>query len=253
MSKENQTPKRSLPQRFQNWLHDAPLTRKLSVLLLLTGTVLLLYYVTVNYLPKLLRELSYSENLDIVSVDAIDLIPIAEQTDEIYAHYNYPQGKMFVTTQRKEYQDGDLYLSVPRLGYEGPVLSGTSENVIRKGPGLYNYSPLPSYGNPNVSIAAHRGIYGAEFYKIDTFQPGDAILVWYDGYQFIYQYRDTKVVNLTDWSPIYCTDQNTITLTTCDMDNNVDRWVVTGDLVSVRRADPGEHCYKEQSKYGKIG
>ncbi|MDO5601411.1 MAG: class E sortase [Oscillospiraceae bacterium] len=253
MSRQTPAEKQPVFRRAARWLKGLSATRKLSLLLTAAGICLIAYYVCVNYLPKLLRELSINENLDIVSVDAMDLVPISEQTDEIYAHYVYPENSMFVTAQRKAFSDGDLYLSVPRLGYEGPVLDGTSENVLKRGPGLYQYSPLPSYGNPNVSIAGHRGVYGAEFYKIDTFEPGDAIILWYDGYVFVYEYRSTQVVTLTDWTPIYCSDENTVTLTTCDMNNNTDRWVVTGVLVSVRRAQPEGPCYKEVSDYGKAG
>lgn len=249
----NAAAKQPFFRRVAHWFKNLPVTRKLSVVLVALGAGLLIYYLCVNYLPKLLRELSVNESLDIVSVDAMDLVPISQQTNEIYAHYVYPEDKMFVTAQRKAFSDGDLYLSVPRLGYDGPVLNGTSESILKRGPGLYQYSPLPSYGNPNVSIAGHRGVYGAEFYKIDTFEPGDALILWYDGYEFIYEYRDTQVVTLTDWAPIYCSGENTLTLTTCDMNNNTDRWVVTGTLVAVRRAQPGDPCYKEVSDYGKAG
>ncbi|MEG2770447.1 MAG: class E sortase, partial [Oscillospiraceae bacterium] len=133
------------------------------------------------------------------------------------------------------------------LNYTGPVLNGTQNSVIKRGVGLYSYSPMPSFGNPNVCIAGHRGVYGAEFYKLDKMQDGDLIYLYYDGFEFIYKYDNTKVVTLDNWKSIFCGDESSVTLTTCAMDNNVDRIIVTGKLVSVRECEKEEEYYKEPS------
>ncbi len=214
----------------------------LSFVLIMAGVCMISYYCFVNILPKIVREIEYSRSGDVVTLDSLDLKPISELEDS-YAYYQYPTDKLFKSVQRQNYQDGDLYLYVPRLNYEGKVLDGTSNSVLKRGIGLYNYSPLPSFGNPNVSIAGHRGVSGAEFYKLDEMREGDLVYLYYDGYEFIYTFASMNVVNLNNWSSIYCSDQSSVTLTTCAMDNNVERIIVTAHLVSVRECLNTEKYY----------
>ena len=109
--------------------------------------------------------------------------------------------------------------------------------MLKHGVGLYNYSALPSYGNPNVCIAGHRGVYGAEFYNIDKFEEGDLLYLEYDGYLFTSQYIETVTVPVDDWGMMYCTDYSAITLSSCQMEGDTERICVRGKLL---KAEPLE-------------
>lgn len=67
-------------------------------------------------------------------------------------------------------------ITIPALGVDEIVVAGIGVDDLRKGPGLYDFSPLP--GQPgNASIAGHRTTYGAPFKRIDELKPDDEIIV----------------------------------------------------------------------------
>lgn len=217
----------------QHWNKKSK-SEKISFLLILAGLLLVLYYLIVNWLPKWYRQFTYIENLDMVANDSSAYRPVPILLpDDVYYRFTYPTDSLFTTEERTSYQSGDLLLRVPRLGYEGTVVDGTTDANLKKGPGLYKNSALPSFGNPNVCIAAHRGVYGAEFYYIDKITTGDQIYLEYDNYLFTYDYVETVVVPADDWSLMYCTDYSAITLSSCQLTNSTERICVRGKLRSV--------------------
>lgn len=128
----------------------------------------------------------------------------------------YPEGKLFVTSGRARYESGTMFLTVERLGLqEIPVLGDVTEETLKHGVGLYDYSQTPGTGNRNVSIAGHRDIYNMEFYQIDKLTDGDLMVLTYEGKRYTYLYRDTKIVEEDDWSPIYIQGFSCLTLTSC--------------------------------------
>jgi len=147
----------------------------------------------------------------------------------------YPEGKMILTTAREEYKDGEMTLTVPRLGLEDvAVLSGDSFATMAKGPGLYDYSCLPGEAdNANVSIIAHRDIDGKEFYYIDTITTGDLIYLTYKGVKYTYQYTGTTVIKPNNLAIVPCTDKAKVTLVSCHpIGTTLKRIVVTAELIS---------------------
>lgn len=127
----------------------------------------------------------------------------------------YPIDTLFICAQRRAYQDGDLLLEVPRLGLCAPVQNGTDDAALLRGVGLYEISPLPGTGNPNVSIAGHRGAAGHEFYDLDKLCDGDTIRLTYKGWRYTYLWEKTTIVEPDDWSAVYCTGTSRVTLTSC--------------------------------------
>lgn len=151
----------------------------------------------------------------------------------------YPVGVLFTCPQRTDYQTGDMLLSVPVLGLEAvPVQNGTTDQMLAQGPGLYELSQPPAKGNANVCIAGHRGVHGAEFYRIDQLGEGDTAQLCYGGFLWDYVFLDSKVVEPDDWSVVACTEQSTLTLTSCHpMSTSAYRMVVRFVLQSTRPAE----------------
>ena len=137
---------------------------------------------------------------------------------------DYPVGKLVVTTDREEYENGSMRLVIPALNQDVPVQSSADTQALRSGPGLYEYAQLPAPDtNANVSIAGHRDIEGAEFYYIDTLTDGDLMYLVYE----------EKVY----WTPITCKEYPCLTLTSCDpIGTYINRIVVTARLVDVRES-----------------
>ncbi|MDL2215660.1 sortase [Ruminococcaceae bacterium OttesenSCG-928-N02] len=149
----------------------------------------------------------------------------------------YPTGVHFIADDRLLYEDGQMRLVIPSIGIDIYIKDGTDPQVLRQGAGLYEYSCMPSYGNPNVAIAGHRGVHGAEFYNIDKLEPDDLLYLYYGDYVYIYRYRETFIVDEDDWSLLECTQDSLLTLTSCDFDETRVRWIARCILVSVQAED----------------
>lgn len=187
----------------------------------------------------------------------------------------YPTDKLFVTTERLDFSQGDLVLRVPRLGLiteivgeidskeKNAFLAGemtaeekaaflrndNSNDLLSNGVMLFNLSPLPSEGNSNVTMSGHRDICGKEFYYINTIADGDMIYLDYIGKTYCYEYIETKIVAADDWSSIYCKDFSCVTLISCDpIGTHLNRIVVTGKLKEVKAIEPSSNAPK-----GSIG
>lgn len=125
-------------------------------------------------------------------------------------------------------------LSIPAIGMEQALVEGAGRGELEKGPGHYPHSPLPGRSG-NVSIAGHRTTYGAPFNRIDELAPGDEIVVETVEGTFTYEVAEQRIVAPDDVSVVTDTDDDRITLTTCNPKYSArERLVVVGSL----RGDP---------------
>lgn len=138
-------------------------------------------------------------------------------------------------SSRSDYNNGDMTLVVPRMGLRTRVVNGTSVAQLKKGPGLYLESDLPTDDGGRVLIAAHRDVYGAWFYRIDKMKQGDKMKVIFGDKVYVYEYVDTVVVEKNDWSVTEPRDYTSLILTSCTpKGTSKQRIVVTGKLVDIQ-------------------
>lgn len=148
--------------------------------------------------------------------------PETGETAEVEPEDNLPQDQLFITEERRQYQHGQLTLIIPKLDKTLPIYNGVSDAELKKGVGLYDCAQLPGTGDRNVSLAGHRntsrgGVItdNAPFYYVDTLGEGDYLYLADAEYIYRYLYEDTKVVEASDWSPIYCQGFSCLTITSC--------------------------------------
>ena len=108
---------------------------------------------------------------------------------------------------------GEGLLVIPALKIRVRVGCGVSRADLRAGPGFYPQSQHPELGN--VCIAGHRLTCGDWFRDLDKLQPGDELILCYEGKLYTYQVQDVFITANNDWSVIEPTPQPAITLTTC--------------------------------------
>ncbi len=118
------------------------------------------------------------------------------------------------------------------------VVSGVTLDDLRAGPGHYPDSAAPGEDG-NLGIAGHRTTYGAPFWSLDELQAGDTIhVVDRDGREWVYAYREQRVVAPTDTWVVEDEDPldleaPTITLTTCHPRfSAAQRLIAWGELTS---------------------
>jgi len=133
-----------------------------------------------------------------------------------------PYDRLFVTSERRAYRDNDLTLIIPKIDRVLPIYNGVTEEVLRRGVGLYDYAQLPGEGNRNVSLAGHRntsrlGVItdNAPFYYVDLLTQGDYLYLTHKDRIYRYLYEDTRVVDAYDWSPVFGQGFSSVTITSC--------------------------------------
>ena len=129
-------------------------------------------------------------------------------------------------------------IKIPRLGVEKAVVEGVGVGDLQKGPGHYPQTALP--GQPgNAAIAGHRTTYGAPFFNLDELKPGDPILTTTAQGRFRYEVLTTTVVTPSEVSVLEPTEDNRLTLTTCEPRfSAARRMIVTAKLVGEAAAAP---------------
>lgn len=177
-----------------------------------------------------------------VPISALAFAP-RPQPDILCCREALPRTMIFYPTDlytrdyaRSGYADGQMRLVVPRLGLDSPVLADVEPDTLERGIGLYPYAKLPSWGNPNVSIAGHRDIFGAPFLDIDKLCDGDMMFLAFNGRIYRYRWFKTRIVAADDWSVVLCSRQSLLTLTSCDpVGSTQNRIVAIGVLEQVSR------------------
>ena len=111
--------------------------------------------------------------------------------------------------------DAVAIIRIPAIGVEKAVVEGVSLPALKRGPGHYPDTPLP--GQPgNAAIAGHRTTYGAPFSRLNELGAGDEIFVTTRQGRFRYAVTSKTVVRPTETSVLDSTEDNRLTLTTCE-------------------------------------
>jgi sortase A len=105
-------------------------------------------------------------------------------------------------------------IRIPRLNIDFVVVKGTSEDELRKGPGIYPETPFPGIAG-TTAIAGHRTTYLAPFRHIDALREGDRILLKMPYGRFTYEVTGSRVVLPTNVSVIDPVGYSQLVLSAC--------------------------------------
>jgi len=216
------------------------LKKNLSNLLMFTGIVLMIYAnfilvqwrVTQNSNPVLIVEQSDLVNIEdeqaaygfSYEIDRGYQPPEAENKEESYVF----------ETKRIDYEDGMMNITIPKIEVTAEVMGGTSKALLKKGPGLYDVSPLTYEEGGNVLIAGHRTTYGKWFRHVDQLEEGDPIYLDFENHQFKYEVERVFIVAHNDWSVTESQGYSALTLTACHpLYSAKQRIVVRAKLVDI--------------------
>lgn len=122
-------------------------------------------------------------------------------------------------------------IQIPSIGLDAVVFEGTTRDILRKGPGHLEGTPMP--GQPgNAVLSGHRTTYGAPFFSLDKLVPGDEILVETALGFHRYEMRESLVVRPTDIWVAGHREGAWLTLTTCNPIGSArERLIVFAELV----------------------
>ena len=106
-------------------------------------------------------------------------------------------------------------IRIAKIGVEKADVEGVGVNALKQGPGHYPTTPMP--GQPgNAAIAGHRTTYGAPFFRLDELTDGDLVQVTTRQGEFTYKMRDRLIVKPSQNEVLAPSDENLLTLTTCN-------------------------------------
>jgi sortase A len=134
--------------------------------------------------------------------------------------------------------DAIAHIVIPKANVDKIVVEGVGVEDLKKGPGHYPGTPMP--GEPgNAAIAGHRTTYGAPFYDISNLEVGDPIMVTTGVGEFRYEVIDTQIVSPEAVEVLNPTDDNRLTLTTCNPRYSAaERLIVSARLVTAPVTPP---------------
>lgn len=132
--------------------------------------------------------------------------------------------------------NGNFIIYLPKIKVRAEVVKGTTTSLLKKGPGLYEKSPLPSENGGNVCIAGHRTTYGAWFRNVDKLKAGDDIILEFQGLNYNYKVEKVFIVASNDWSVTKPVGYSALTLTSCHpLHSSRQRIVVRAKLENVEK------------------
>ena len=103
---------------------------------------------------------------------------------------------------------------IPKIGASFVFVDGTTTDDLRKGPGLYEQTPLPGVGG-TVAIAGHRTTYLAPFRHIDRLDAGDTIRLELPYGTFTYSVEKRLIVKPTALWITHRVDHDRLVLSAC--------------------------------------
>ncbi len=114
----------------------------------------------------------------------------------------------------KENQNIKWRIKIPKIDLDIHIMEGTTSSVLLKAVGHFEET---SKWQGNVGLAAHNRGYQCNFFaKIKNLKIGDEIIYTTTNGKKVYKIQTNKVIKDTDWSYLQKTNDNRITLITCE-------------------------------------
>lgn len=136
-----------------------------------------------------------------------------------------------------ELKESPNRLIITKIGVNAPIVESNSEKYgLARGAWRLPDSGTPNQGG-NTVITGHRFKYlppnNVTFYLFDKLSAGDIISVLWNEEYFYYRIKETKIVPDTEVSILAQTDENTLTLFTCDpIWSTKNRLVIVSELIN---------------------
>ena len=206
------------------------LMRIVLILIFITGLGILLYPIISNLLMNIFQTTAIQEYN--YTVEQMQQERIEEILSEARIYNEQFKNTVVVdpfsqeaeSSVNSEYNeilniDGTMgYIEIPKIDVNLPIFHGTSEEVLKKGVGHIDTTPLPIGGEGNHSVlSAHRGLPSAKlFTDLDKLEIGDVFIIKMLTETLVYKIDQIKVVEPTDTQYLQAEEgEDYITLITC--------------------------------------
>ena len=111
-------------------------------------------------------------------------------------------------------EESKWYLEIPNINLKADIEEGTSKEIMDDYIGHFEET---SMFNGNIGLAAHnRGYKNNYFENLKSLKEEDRIYYYYNGDSIEYEVINNFIIEDTDWSILSETEENIITLITCE-------------------------------------
>jgi sortase A len=187
------------------------------------AVVLVAYIVLLPFYPAFKYRLNYSQ---------VAQLPLAQEKEiikEQVAEFknSLPQAEYAVSPNR---------VIIPKIGVNAPIIESQSGDwALSQGAWLLPDTSTPDKGG-NTVITGHRFKYlpphNLTFYLFHKLEPGDLVSVVWHEEDYLYEIKETKIVEDTDFSILDQTSEPTLTMFTCHpIYSTEQRLVVVSELI----------------------
>lgn len=115
---------------------------------------------------------------------------------------------------KSQYKSNSWRIKISKINLDAPILEGTEKETLRRAVGHFINTPLL---NGNVCLAAHnRGYKYNYFQDIKKLEIGDVITYQTQYGEKNYKIVSNEIIEETDWLAIKNTEENKLTLITCE-------------------------------------
>ena len=211
---------------------DSPVARALPVALVLLGTLVLAYPALSAWVSEGSQSRAVQSYADVVDSRSEEELAAAWEEAETYnenltgdpVHDPFVPGSGYALPDNYASVlnlggDGVMAtLEIPSIGLELPVYHGTSEEVLERGVGHVEQTPLPIGGEGRRCVlTGHRGLPSAElFTRLDELGEGDLVLLRVLGSTLAYRVYQTEVIEPDEISKLVAEPgRDLVTLVTC--------------------------------------
>lgn len=112
------------------------------------------------------------------------------------------------------YKEYDWRIEIPKIKLNAPILEGTDPNVLRKAVGHFENTGITS---GNICLAAHNRGYKYNFFQeIKNLRIGNEIIYIVNDKKIMFSVTLNKVIKEWDLSVLENTNENQLTLITCE-------------------------------------
>ncbi len=202
------------------------LLKTLVFILEFLAVALVAYLVISPSIPNLEYQLSGQSTANQIKWQ--DLTEIKKETAQLINHL--PKNANISKLNR---------IIIPKIGVNSPIIeSNDAKYGLNRGAWRTPISSTPDKGG-NMVISGHRYKYlppnNLTFYLLDKLVVGDVMSVQWQGEDYYYRVKQTKIVEPTDVSILNPTTTTTLTVYTCDpIYSQQHRLVVIAELVNLK-------------------
>lgn len=210
-----------------------PSLKKLGILLMLGGLVVLLY-VPATWAWGYFERLGLREDFDQEMVKSLSVNQ--ELLSNLEGEAEWEKIKKLAEAQKAQLssEQAIALLEIPKIGVNAIVVEGTGEGSLRKGIGHLEETSLPGMEG-NFALAGDRVLWGGPFLNLDDLQNGDEVRVKTTYADFVYKVSSTIITDPENTSVLAGKQTDEVTLITCDPPwSTAHRLVVKADLVSAQ-------------------